>query len=356
MASWVFVCCLGFASAADFTGYVVTAQWDGRTVPTVQWALDVTRQDTLFRPKQELKLQLLLPTTPGPALSPTFTAYDATSRDYFTAVRQNASAGRLWHMTINNAVDNSTVDPDVRFAFSQMDATFVGLEAWNNNGVSTPLALFADCTVLVVDWKTGATKKLLQMCDPLQQMLTTATELVGNVLYVVAQNTQGLVNRQIVQVDLTTLKLSSAPLQSIKNHDPMLELPFEMVWLPSLKTMMLFFSGNFDQIVYLEPNSGAMSFAFHSISDYGGSTGGKFEFTKNDRLEDDDLWTDVAVDTVQNKIYFQCSDVDPDSGLVTTALCEIPIPAKIKELDFINVAIEPMTYGYAGMEFVQVAA
>ncbi len=43
-------------------------------------AADVTRQDVEFRPKQELKLQKLIPTTPGNALTPTYTAYDSVSR------------------------------------------------------------------------------------------------------------------------------------------------------------------------------------------------------------------------------------------------------------------------------------
>jgi hypothetical protein len=79
-----------------FSGYVVTAQWDGRTVPTVQWALDVTRQDTEYRFHQEFHFQQLIPTTPGNALSPTYTAYDEDSRVYFTTAARNDYSASLW--------------------------------------------------------------------------------------------------------------------------------------------------------------------------------------------------------------------------------------------------------------------
>ncbi len=85
--------------SADLPAVHDPAQWDGRTVPSPQWALDVTRQDTAvctvllrfaayppllirsvrsaaqYRFQQELKLANLIPTTAGDALIPTYTAY-----------------------------------------------------------------------------------------------------------------------------------------------------------------------------------------------------------------------------------------------------------------------------------------
>jgi hypothetical protein len=92
------------------------------------------------------------------------------------------------------------------------------------------------------------------------------------------------------------------------------------------------------------PKTGATSFAAYNIAEFGSQ--GHFEFTANDFLEDDDMWTDAALDTVKNKIYFQATAVQPDSGDETTTLCEIPVPKKVGDrLNFINVAIQPMTYG-----------
>jgi hypothetical protein len=42
-----------------YTGYLVNAQWDGRTFPDVEWALDITRQSTIiYYPGEPEELQL----------------------------------------------------------------------------------------------------------------------------------------------------------------------------------------------------------------------------------------------------------------------------------------------------------
>ncbi len=52
-------------------------------------------------------------------------------------------------------------------------------------------------------------------------------------------------------------------------------------------------------------------------------------------------------------VYFQCSGVDPDSGDVTTALCFMALPTKVGDHpSWVNAAVEPMSYGFAGMKFV----
>jgi hypothetical protein len=121
-------------------------------------------------------------------------------------------------------------------------------------------------------------------------------------------------------------------------------MPFEMVWMPTLQALCVFYVGNFDQLLYVLPRTGATSFLTNNIAEFG--LNGHFEFTANDFLEDDDTWTDAALDDVKNKIYFQCSDVDGDTGDETTTMCELPVPKKVGEhITFINVAISPMTYG-----------
>ncbi len=89
-------------------GEIVCAQWDGRTVPDVQWALDISRMSTSFRFKEVLKLQLLVPTRLGPVTTPTETAYEPHSRAYFASIPHNDSSGYLWGVTIGGDVNSST--------------------------------------------------------------------------------------------------------------------------------------------------------------------------------------------------------------------------------------------------------
>ncbi len=52
-------------------------------------------------------------------------------------------------------------------------------------------------------------------------------------------------------------------------------------------------------------------------------------------------------------VYFQCSAVDPTSGLGTTTLCIMALPTKVGDkATYVNPAVEPMSYGFAGMKFV----
>jgi hypothetical protein len=138
--------------------------------------------------------------------------------------------------------------------------------------------------------------------------------------------------------------------------DPTVESSFEMIWMPSIQNLLVFFTGNFDTLMYVNPFTGDSSLAIFNMADYQGSFG-HLEFTVDSFLEDLDTTANAAIDLVGQQIYFQCSDVDPDSGEATTSLCNHPVPTpSIFGLawDYINVEVEPMTYGYAGAEFVQI--
>jgi len=342
----------------NFTGYVVTAQWDGRTVPDVQWALDVTRQDTEFRARQELKLIQLIPTTLGDASYYTYTAYDEATRVYTVSVARNDTSASFWGMGITKDVENVTaLIPEVRYAFPARGAVLVGLELFNNKGTLIPLALFKDGTVLQIDPKTGATKVFAQLVNASTQVITTAIELDPSTqkLWAIGQQATGLPNRFMVTLDLNTKAVTSVLLAPLKNHNQELCAPFEMVWMPSLQTLMVFNTGNFDQLIYTSPASGETSFATLDMAQFIDGEGGHFEFTQDPFLEMDDTWANACIDNVKGWIYFQCSSVT-DDGDITTTLCQIPVLPKEKELTYINVAIQPMTYGYAGMQYVQVVS
>jgi len=341
----------------NFTGYVVVAQWDGRTVPDVQWALDVTRQDTEFRARQEHKFIQLIPTTKGDASHFTYTAYDEATRTYMTSVTRNESSGSLWAMTITKDVENVTaIGQEVRYAFPQFGAILIGLEIFNNKGTLTPLVIFKDGTVLQVDQKTGATKLFAHLVKNSTQFLTTAIELepTSMKLWAIGQQATGLPNRFAVTLDLNTQAVTSVLLAPLKNHDPVLCAPFDMVYLPTLKVVMTFNTGDFDQLIYTDPLTGEMAFGTNNMAEFTDGNG-HYEFLADDFLEADDMWANSCIDSEKKLIYFQCSSVD-DSGEGTTSLCATPILEDIKGIPWINTHIQPMTYGYAGMEYVQVVA
>jgi hypothetical protein len=343
-------------AAAPFTGYVVTGQWDGRTWPDVEWALDVTRQDELWRPQQELVLQQMIPTTAGPALKPSYTCFDPKSRTYFLTTQRNNSAASLWGLVIANDVNSSKpLSPvEVRYHYPELDMPLLGLQVWNNAGSLVVLALFQNCSIMRVNQATGADSLFANVCTG-NRIMTSAVDINTDTdeLYIITQNPSGGdPAREIVTLDLKSGKVTSVPLAPLKNHNAPMESAFEGVWVASLKSMLVFYTGLFDQLIYTDPATGATQFAINDLAYFNGPTG-HLEFTADDRLEEDDLWGDTAMDPATGKIWFQCSDVDED-GEITATLCQIQMGPKIKQLNYVNIAIWPMTYGYVGMQYVPV--
>jgi hypothetical protein len=354
MISLVFIALVAFVAGQNFTGYVVVGQWTGRTVPTPVWALDVTRQDTIFHSHQWDPLLQVLPPTPMNAGFPSFTAYDATSRNYYITTIWNETAASLWSMTVANEVSAVTQSgSQVRYGFPIMNSVLVGLEAWNRNGDVVVFALYQNGSVYTIDTTTGGSSFFINLCGRFYQ-LSTAIVLEGNTLYAIIQQDSTInPNRQVVTLDLTAGTLTTVAIQPLKDHDAGLETPFEMLYLANLDVLFVMYTGLFDQLIYTDPSTGAATFAVDDMSQFDG-TEGQLGFTSDDFLADDDTWSNACIDTVQKKIYFQCSDMDEDD--VTITLCEIPIPEKEAILSFINIAIEPMVYGYVGMQYVQVVA
>jgi hypothetical protein len=340
---------------APFTGYLVNAQWDGRTFPSDQWALDITRQSVLWRPQQELKYTNLIPMRDGSALSPTYTAFEPKTRSYFIVTQRDTNTASLWGIVISGDTNTSkSLGPEVRFTYPEPELPLQGIQTWNNNGQILVLAIFKNCTILQVDYKTGSTSLWANICND-TRTVTTAIDISSNEMFVLTQNEEGPPMREIVIVNLASKQYESNLIQPLKNHNETDEEAFEMQWLPTLKNLMVFYTGNFDQLIYTEPHSGMTNWAIFDLAEYQGEQG-NLEFETDDDLESDDTWTDSALDPVTGKLWFQCSDVDPDSGLFTTTLCQIQIPARVQQLNFVNVAIWPMTYGYAGMQWVPIQA
>ncbi len=157
---------------------------DRKTSRAPQWALDITRQDTQWRCGRRTRansgtargvaddhhdasarrfeqtdtLQLLIPTTPGPALSPTLSAFDPATRTFCLAVGFQGNNGLLWTTTIANDVNSSTAPVQVEFDYpagGPENNTMVGLELWNHKGTLKALVIFLDGSVFVVEGTFG---------------------------------------------------------------------------------------------------------------------------------------------------------------------------------------------------------
>ncbi len=347
-----------------YKGYLVNAQWDGRTIPNVQWALDVTRQVTVeyepFQPAIEVQLQLLMPTRNGPANSPTFSAYDALSRNYFLTTHQDDYSSLLWGVTIAGDVNSTKFSfPQVTYNITNPGANMVGMEQVYLGSASTLLVFFDDGSVTQVDPASGASQPYTTVCNQtLQVNAVTARENTRDIFLLTITTLSVVPTYGIITFNYATRQATAVSMQAVPYFNTTEESGFEMVWSESLQQLIVFFTGPFDQIMYINPVTGAASFAVFNMHDYQGSEGA-LEFTVSAFLEDLDTDANAAIDTVAQQIYFQCSQVDPDSGFATTSLCAHPVKPDYPGLpegswDYVNINIAPMTYGYAASEYVQI--
>ncbi len=111
--------------ADNFTGFLVFAQWDGRTFPDVEWALDITRQSTEYsfdNQTLECQYQLLVGTSMGNASKPTYTTYDESSRNVMVMTTKRKEV--LVFLTFRIRI---CLDTDVRSQHPNENNGFFGL-------------------------------------------------------------------------------------------------------------------------------------------------------------------------------------------------------------------------------------
>jgi hypothetical protein len=346
-------------SPAPQTGYLVNAQWDGRTFPDVEWALDITRQITSitypFEP-EEVQYQLLIPTRPGPANAPTFTAFNPLSRDYFLVTKKNDFTGHMFGITISGDTNSSNYTyPMTNFKFVDGNqAQMVGLETVLLGGQQVVLVFYDNGAVQIVDPVTGQGKPFSNCLAAGRQANAVTYRQGTHDIFVLSQSTNAQrPNYGMVIFNYQTKQSQEIIFQVPTLFDPTVEQGFEMVWMETLQNLLVFFTGNFDQIMYVQPYTGVSAWAIWNMHDYSGGYGA-YEFTVSTYLEDLDTTANAAIDDVGKRIYFQCSEVDQDSGDITTSLCTHELPTAVAQWSWIDTAIAPMTYGYAAAEYVQI--
>ncbi len=199
-------------------------------------------------------------------------------------------------------------------------------------------------------WYVGATSFFANLCVNFTRQITSAIgqDPATRSLFIIDQATEGSPDRTIITLDgLSGAITQISKLATVPYHDPLIEIPFDLQWLPNLKTAFVFYTGSenaFDQMMYVYPATGQAILAMIDLAQYQGDYGGNLEFTENDGVEDDDTWSNAAFDQTTNKMYFQCSDVDQDSGEVTITLCQVDIPPHSPAaLYYVNIAIEPLS-------------
>jgi hypothetical protein len=326
--------------------------------PDVEWALKVTRQITVLNSpfeQQELQYQTIIPTRQGSALGPSYSTYDGLSRNFFGTTHVDDFGGLVYGLTISGDTNSSTYGfPLKAFNYTNPGSNMIGLETVYLGSQQVLLVFFDDGSVEQVDPVTGAGTPYTTLVDATRQVMCTVYRENSREIMVLSMSlTERVTNYAVHVFNYATRQVTSTVImQNPQYFSPTEEVPFEMLWLETIQNVLVFWTGPFDQLIYIDPKTGNSSMPVFSLADYSGAEDGQLEFTVDDRLEDLDTDANSAIDVVGGWFYFQCSDVDPSSGLATTTLCGHPIPTDLSGFTYVQVMIEPMTCTFSHLLFV----
>jgi hypothetical protein len=252
-----------------FDGYIALSQYRCMDFMCHEWSMGVSRVATecfTWDCQYEQKhLNTLVGTAAIADMSfKILTAFHAPTRAFYTLGVVDPSSGksRLWTSTIADNVNSSTPfgAVQVTFPWSQMANPIVSLEAHPVSG--EPIALFADGTVGTITNGTFHKKGMLLEANSTRVVTqATAVNIVGGQLYALAMAQPGFGTNEgwptILTLDLTSWQKVAdvnTPNMSATYADP--PLYFETTWVPQINVLVVFATGNFDSIFYMDPTNG----------------------------------------------------------------------------------------------------
>ena len=340
----------------NFHGYIVLGQSVCDDFLCKDWSLAVTRLDTECWTwdcqYEEKQLRTLIPESPVKRMEfPVFTAFHKATRNFYTTgISASSATGKLFTTIIGKDV-NSTKEggSPVTFRFPNGTAnTFVSLEVTARNEV---IAIFQDGAVCTVDARTGAIKKRgaligsqgVRFCNK-----ATYVDQATNTLYATTVTLEmGAPN--VVTFDLNTWKVKNDVHIAKPQYAAGIQIPFQLIYIPAIKNIVYFVTGQFDSLVYLDPRTGNTSYLAFDLMNFN-----SLEFNNEGRPSQhtDDLLKNVAFDAKSNTLYFQCSQ--DQQGEAITSLCGMPITPgpSLPPAVFININLSPIDFGYQGYHWV----
>ena len=363
-----------------------SGHWKGGQIPKLEWEYDVRRHTptgTGLTP--DTILSTLIPNRGGPADLPSFTAFDSASRSYFASSWFNQSAAHLFTTKISAAVDSASAPTSVYFAFPKSGAIMIGLKSHSNaDGSVQLLALFESGEVIEVNPATGVTAPFASMVPSATPHHTLSSAIAvnsktGTLLGVTDNKRDTSTPRLIVSVDLLTGDVKNVPLTTLKYHDPTSTTPFQAVWLEGVQQLLVFYAGfetgDFDQIIFASPATGAMVLMWRDLTQvptiapppYPGQVELTFQahcktITTCIPAESDFLQT-VTIDRDQGTILFQGTIQNSEGPGYAVRMLTMPIPTKVHECMHQGLSCTLRTaadtkppYGWAGYQYVEVVA
>lgn len=352
LSAAVLLLVLGMAAAAPvdlpaFKGVLVTGQFRCDDFLCPDWELDVARVDPAFREHLITKLAMLVPKSPIAAMSfSVLTAYHDASRTFYTVGLPTNDGGNLWTVTINGVVNASTIQSAVRFQYPSGMGPLVRIHASSNN---TLYGIMAQGTLVSLNPTTGVIKSLGSVVPA---SAAGAKVSPASVLDQGNDNLYTFLLSDSPIITTTNLKTSrvTAATVTVKREHWELEALIDAQFIPTLNQVALFIAGvssdaGFDQIVAVDTVSGNTTFINDNLAE------NNLFFMCDPSTKSCDTLQTSAYDPIEKRLYFQATQVTSSDDLGTTVLVYADLAAK---QPYIDVGLDPFTFGYMGFQYVPV--
>ena len=347
---------VGPRAESNFHGYIVLAQFECDDILCPDWSLMVTRLATecfTWNCSHEEKIEVqLVPKSPIAYMDfPVFTAYDAKTRNYFVAgiTGYPAATGRLWTVNVAENFSTFALINATHFAFPSQTAQFAALEVSSVTGL--PIGLYVDGTVTVINPVNGSLTTVGNILNGnATRVLTQATDVDIYNHMLMANFNDGMGN----EIGFATMSLinftvvSTVFLGPLPYNNGMSPIIFAMNWISEINNLVVFGTGNWDQLFYVDPMTGNTTYACFEIE----QLISELQFCTDTPVKMDDTYKNTAYDPKGKQLYFQATVGDCTTGTTSLVMSPPFVAGPPQTIYYADIALQPLDFGYQGMHYV----
>eukprot|EP01012_Entosiphon_sulcatum_P041187 TRINITY_DN54_c0_g1_i1.p1 TRINITY_DN54_c0_g1~~TRINITY_DN54_c0_g1_i1.p1 ORF type:complete len:386 (-),score=78.68 TRINITY_DN54_c0_g1_i1:137-1270(-) len=328
-------------------GSVITAQFKCLDLFCPHWELDISALNHVTAIPDVLLT--LVPKSPAANMNfPVFTAFDPATRQFTVLGLAASDDVRLWTVTV--ASDSKGVTPLVNASVTALPTNYgspVAMHYARIAGLTRLYVVLSEGFLAELDIHTGAVGQPVAVLPGVSQASAravgaTALDAARGVLQVSLRSKTSL-QYTLVAFDLAAGKPRSNVSVSVPHDTLELEDAFNAVWDNTTQSLYWLVTGKFDQILSIDPTTGAGKTSFNNLAE-----DNWWWYTDSEAHADDTLHVQT-LDPATNRLYLQITYHEPDQDYITS-FAYWDLGAK-----FIYEIYNPITFGLSGFQWVPFA-
>jgi hypothetical protein len=121
-----------------------------------------------------------------------------------------------------------------------------------------------------------------------------------------------------------------------------------MNWIPEISNLVVFATGNWDQLLYVNPLNGFASYAIFEIE----NALDQAQFCWLPGVKVCDMCKNTAYDRHSKILYFMATIGDCDTGEDSLVMTPPFVQGQPQPIYYLDTALSPVDFGYQGMHWV----